>query len=129
MPYVKQASALRSCLEESKHLGRVEYRQVKEYELYVPLTYNDGTVIEPEKLVEIRERLLEQFGNLTFIPQPNDGFWTMGGVTFRDSIVLYRVVTDKVRPARRFFRQLKEELKRTLRQEEIFIVERDVEIL
>ena len=102
---------------------------MKEYELYVPLTYNDGSSIEPEKLVRIREQLLEQFGNLTFFPQHNDGFWTMGGVTFRDSIVLYRIVTDKVRPARRFFRQLKEELKRTLRQEEIFIVERDVDIL
>lgn len=113
----------------SKRLDRMEWRQVKEYELYVPLTYNDGSAIESEKLVRIREQLLEQFGNLTFFPQHNDGFWTMGGVTFRDSIVLYRIVTDKVRPARRFFRQLKEELKRTLRQEEIFIVERDVEIL
>jgi hypothetical protein len=102
---------------------------VKEYELYVPLKYNDGSAIEAEKLVRIREQLLEQFGSLTFFPQHNDGFWTMGGVTFRDSIVLYRIVTDKVRPARRFFRTLKEELKRALRQEEIFIVERDVEIL
>lgn len=102
---------------------------MKEYELYVPLTYNDGSAIEPEKLLQIRERLLEQFGNLTFFPQHNEGFWTMGGVTFRDSIVLYRVVSDKVRMARRFFRQLKEELKRTFRQEEIFIIERDVEVL
>ncbi|HEY7152890.1 MAG TPA: hypothetical protein VH575_02925 [Gemmataceae bacterium] len=102
---------------------------MKEYELYVPLTYNDGSAIEPETLIRVRERLLEQFGNLTFFPQHNDGFWTMGGVTFRDSIVLYRVVSDKVRSARRFFRQLKEELKMDLKQEEIFIVERDVEVL
>jgi hypothetical protein len=102
---------------------------VKEYELYVPLTYNDGSAIEPEKLIRIRERMLEQFGNLTFFPQRNDGFWTMGGVTFRDRIVLYRVVSEKVRSARRFFRQLKEELKMDLKQEEIFIVERDVEVL
>ena len=102
---------------------------MKEYELYVPTTYNDGSAIESEKLVYIRERLLEQFRSLTFLPQHNDGFWTMGGVTFRDSIVIYRVVAEKVRPARRFFRQLKEELKRILRQEEILIVERDVEIL
>jgi hypothetical protein len=75
---------------------------VKEYELYVPITYNDGSAIESEKLISIRERLLEQFDSLTFLPQHNDGFWTMGGVTFRDSIVIYRVVTDKVRPTRRF---------------------------
>jgi hypothetical protein len=53
----------------------------------------------------------------------------MGNVTYRDEIVIYRVVTTKVRPARRFLRQLKEELKRIFRQEEIFIVERDVEVL
>jgi hypothetical protein len=38
---------------------------VKEYELYVPLTYNDGSPIEGEKLVRVRDRLLEQFGSLT----------------------------------------------------------------
>jgi hypothetical protein len=53
----------------------------------------------------------------------------MGTVTYRDEIVIYRVVTAKVRPARRFLRQLKDELKRIFRQEEIFIVERDVELL
>jgi hypothetical protein len=107
----------------------MESLQVKEYELYVPLSYNDGSSIESEKLLRIRARLLEQFGSLTFFPQHNDGFWTMGGVTFRDSIVIYRVVTDKTRTARKFFRQLKEELKTDLKQEEIFIVEKDVNIL
>jgi hypothetical protein len=53
----------------------------------------------------------------------------MGDATYRDEIVIYRVVTDKVRPARRFLKQLKNELERTFRQEKIFIVERDVEIL
>jgi hypothetical protein len=102
---------------------------VKEYELYVPLTYNDGSAIEVEKLIRVRERLLEQFGNLTFFPQHNEGYWTMGRVTFRDSIVIYRVVSDKVRMTRRFFRRLKEELKADLKQEEIFIVEKDVNVL
>jgi len=32
---------------------------VKEYELYIPLNYNDGSPIEPEKLVKVRDRLLE----------------------------------------------------------------------
>jgi len=45
-------------------------------------------------------------------------------VTYRDEIVIYRVITDKARAARQFFRQLKEELKRDLKQEEILIVEK-----
>jgi hypothetical protein len=50
---------------------------VKEYDIYVPLTYNDGQPIERRKLVRLRERLLAQFGGLTFFPQHNDGFWTL----------------------------------------------------
>jgi hypothetical protein len=53
----------------------------------------------------------------------------MGGVTFRDEVVIFRVLTEKVRPARAFFRRLKEELKRELEQEEILIVEKDATVL
>jgi hypothetical protein len=102
---------------------------VKEYELYVPLTHNDGTPVDPKVLVQLRERLLAEFGGLTFFPQPNDGFWTFGGVTYRDEIVVYRVLSDRVRVARRFFREFKEELKRKLKQKEILIVEKDADLL
>ena len=102
---------------------------MKEYDLDVPLTYNDGSPIERRKLVKLRDRLLKQFGGLTFFPQHNQGFWTMGGVTYRDEIVIYRVITSKATAARRFFRLLKEELKRDLEQEEILIVEKDADLL
>lgn len=102
---------------------------MKEYELYVPLTHNDGSPIDPEKLVDIRERLLEQFGGLTFFPQRNDGYWTFGDMTYRDEIIIYRILTSQQRMARKFLRELKEELKRDLDQEEILIVEKDAEVL
>ena len=53
----------------------------------------------------------------------------MSGVTYRDEIVIYRVLAAKSRIPRRFLSQLKEELKREFKQEEILIVERDVETL
>ena len=53
----------------------------------------------------------------------------MGDVTYRDAIVIYRVVTSKTRAARRFLTSLKKELKADLDQEEILIIERDVETL
>ena len=87
---------------------------MKEYELYVPLSHNDGTRVDPELLVNVRDQLLTQFGGLTFFPQRNEGFWTFGGVTYRDEIVIYRILTDRTRMARRFFRELKEKLKRDL---------------
>jgi len=102
---------------------------VKEYELYVPLNYNDGSPVEAEKIERIGERLLEEFGGCTFFPQPNKGTWKMGHVVFRDEIVIFRVHASNVRAARRFFRGLKAELKQTLQQEEILIGERDAETL
>jgi hypothetical protein len=54
---------------------------VKEYDLFVPLYYNDGRPIEAEKFQQLHEALLGHFGGLTFFPQPNKGFWRMGGVT------------------------------------------------
>lgn len=102
---------------------------MKEYDLFVPLYYNDGSAIEPRKLQEIQRQLLEEFDGLTFFPQPNEGFWKMGAITYRDEIVIYRVLSTRPRSARRFLSAFKAHLKRELRQEEILIVERNVETL
>lgn len=102
---------------------------MKEYDVFVPLFYNDGAPVEPRKLRDLQVRLLEYFNGFTFFPQPKEGVWRTGDVTYHDEIVIYRVVTKKTGPARRFFKQLKQELKQVFRQEEIFIVERDVRVL
>ena len=102
---------------------------MKEYDLYLPLTYNDGTPVDAKTIERIGQRLLEQFGGVTFFPQPNEGLWRMGPVTFRDQIVIFRVLSANVRDARRFFKALKRELKTELEQEEILVVEKDVETL
>jgi hypothetical protein len=102
---------------------------VKEYDLFIPLYYNDGAPVERQKLRQLQRRLLSKFGGLTFFPQPSQGFWTAEDITYRDEIVIYRVLAAQARHARRFLGALKEELKRELKQEEILIIERDVETL
>ncbi len=102
---------------------------MKEYDLFVPLYYNDGRSVEPQKFQVLQQQLLGQFGGLTFFPQPNAGFWTMAGMTYRDEIVIYRVITSDEQEARRFLSALKERLKEEFQQEDILIVEREVETL
>lgn len=102
---------------------------MKEYDLFVPLKYNDGTPIETDKFQDLQDRLLERFGGLTFFPQPNQGFWKMAGVTYRDEIVVYRVLATETQSARRFLTELKERLMGQLGQEDFLIVERDVTTL
>ncbi len=102
---------------------------MREFEIYVPLHYNDGSAIESEKLDDLRRRLFDFFGGLTDTRQRNAGAWKVGNVVFHDDIVIYRVLAVKQHPARRFLMDLKDELERELRQQEILIVEREVEVL
>ncbi len=102
---------------------------MKEYDVFVPLYYNDGSPIEPDKLLTLKRRVLDQFDGLTFFPQANEGLWRAGGVTYRDEIVIFRILTADAPEAREFLSALKDDLKRELSQEEILIVERDVETL
>jgi hypothetical protein len=102
---------------------------VKEYDLFVPLKYNDGSPVEAWKFQELQGRLLEYFDGLTFFPQPNEGLWKMADVTFRDEIVIYRVITSRGAAAREFLSRLKARLKKEFDQEEILIVEREIDTI
>jgi hypothetical protein len=102
---------------------------MKEYDIYIPLFYNDGSRIEARKTRRLQEFLLKNFEGFTYFPRPNQGFWKMGGVTFRDEIVIYRVLADESPQVRALLRRLKNSLKRSLDQEEILIIIRDVETL
>lgn len=101
---------------------------MKEYDVFVPLYYNDGRPIEPARLEDIQRRL-EAFDGMTFFPEPNHGFWRSGDHTYRDEIVIYRVISPHVEESRTFLRQLKADLERELDQREILVVERAVETL
>ena len=38
---------------------------MRKYEIYLPLKYNDGKDIEPEKIKQIKEELIGMFGAIT----------------------------------------------------------------
>ena len=102
---------------------------MKEYDIFIPLYYNDGTPIESPKFQDVQNRLLEYFEGLTYFPQANQGFWKFGEMTYRDEIVIYRVISENGAGSRAFLVRLKAHLKRELRQEEILIIEREIGLL
>ena len=99
---------------------------MREYDLYVPLHYNDGREIDAEKLTALKRQLVEEFGGLTHFPQENEGLWKVGSHTFRDRIVILRVLAGDSSKADQFFLQLKEEFKAEWEQEDVLIVTRTV---
>lgn len=100
---------------------------MKEYDIYVPLSNNDGTPVDPQKLRDLKKRLVDHFGGLTHFPQENEGLWKVGTFTFRDKIVILRVLTTAPDKATIFFAELKQEMQRNWSQEDVLIVVRDVE--
>ena len=101
---------------------------MKKYEIYLPLKYNDGREIEPEKIKRIREELIAVFGALTVssLSAPYQGTWKYGGVTFIDDVIKIEIITAKDRKAEKFLKGFKERLKRLLRQIDILITVQDI---
>ena len=102
---------------------------MKEYDIFVPLFYNNGIAIEQIKFQELQDDLLERFEGLTYFPQANHGFWTFGDISYRDEIVIYRVISQDSAASREYLSDLKEHLKRELQQQDILIIEREVGLL
>jgi hypothetical protein len=99
---------------------------MREFEVYVPLLYNDGRPVEVDKLTRLKARLVEVFGGLTHFPQENEGLWRIGNFTYRDKIVILRVLSSDVSKAHDFFTCLKAEMLREWGQEDVLIIEREV---
>lgn len=102
---------------------------MKEYDLFVPLHFNDGKRIPDAKIASLKQRLVERFGGVTHFPQTNEGVWKVGRATFRDEITILRVLADDDAAADDFFPALKAEMERDLRQEEVLIIAREVTLV
>ena len=63
----------------------------RRYEVYLPLEYNDGTPIEPEKFLAVQQEFLERFSGLTQVAKefPLRGIWRQEERTYFDNIVIY----------------------------------------
>jgi hypothetical protein len=100
---------------------------MKEYDLYVPLISNAGTPFPGRMLRGLKRRLIERFGGLTEFPQKQRGYWKLGKVTFRDEIIILRVLSDNPpATARRFWLEVKTHLKNEWGQAEVLIVGKNV---
>jgi hypothetical protein len=100
-------------------------RPLFEYDLYFPLSGN-GAKPPTTELERIKKELTHFFGGLTDFRHRGEGTWKMGGVTFRDEVILLRVLGEDRDRARQFMRDMQHELKRSLDQVDILVIEREV---
>jgi len=97
---------------------------MREFDIYLPTTLQDGAPIDPELIREIKSTLVNAFGGYTHFTHRNEGAWRIGNVTFRDEITVIRVLDD----GRAHFDMVdfKRQLERRLQQSSILIVARTV---
>lgn len=99
------------------------------FELYVPLSDNAGRAIPPSRLRALKKILLERFGGFTHFPQRGEGQWKVSGHTFRDRIVILRVIADGGRATTAWFVTLKKSLIESYRQSEFLITRAEIDAL
>ena len=103
--------------------------QVKKYDIYLPLRYNDGRQIEDEKFDQVDDILYERFGGLTTVLRefPLRGLWSGESEAYRDLIVIYATIDfEPSESTTQFFEEYKEVLKSQFQQEDILITVQEI---
>jgi len=100
-------------------------------EIVLPLTYNDGSDIEPKKFFDIKEEVLAKFGGVSTDDAIIDGAWIdpVDGKAYYDRCKKLLVDVDNTAENRSWFEMLKEKLKIGLKQKEIYVVCSQIEQL
>ena len=100
---------------------------MREYEVYLPTTLNDGTPVDAGKIQGIKNALVKAFGGYTHLTHRSEGAWRMGGVTFYDEVTIVRVLDDGC--AHFDMTAFKESIETVLQQDAVLIICRQVTAL
>lgn len=101
--------------------------QTKEYDIYLPLRQQSGEEFPPDVMAWVKETLVTECGGYTHLWMPLEGAWQIHESEVMDRITILRVVDRK--KGNFDIRWLKQELQAKLKEEEVLVVARDVEIL
>lgn len=99
------------------------------YEILLPLQYNDGTPVEPEKFQETRRELIAKFGAMSMEPGSILGFWTYQGKEYEDELLRIILDVEDTSSIQNFFLKYKEILKERFDQVDIWITAYPIRIL
>ena len=100
----------------------------RRYEILLPIRYNDGALVETERLDLVLEELSERFGGLTFHLEQLRGVWLHQNQRFEESNVRLVVDVEDSPETSDFFVQYQQSLKERFRQIDIWIVSYDIRI-
>jgi hypothetical protein len=102
----------------------------RRYDLYLPLTDNDGRPFADELFQDVQRRLLARFRGLTALQRdfPLQGIWQGETRLYLDLVIIMTVLDFRRQGSTRFFAQLKQALLREFEQLEILITEQQLRV-
>jgi hypothetical protein len=100
-------------------------RSARRYDLFLPLTDNDGRPFDDDLFRDVQRRLLERFGGLTAQLRefPLQGIWHGGARLYLDLVIIMTVLDFRRQGSSRFIAQLKQDPLRAFDQLEILVTE------
>ena len=107
---------------------------VQRFEIYLPLRYNDGTMIPEEHYRQVEFELVERFGGVTMIEQRNPlkGIWKFQNRRYVDEIIIVTTLDFRYSEGSQsepFFTDYKEQLKQRFEQLDILIIAQTVTVI
>jgi len=105
-------------------------RAARRYDIYLPLTFNDGRPITDEQLLSVERRLLARFSGVTSTERESAyrGAWIGGARLYLDSVIVLSTLDFRPRGSSRFIADLKRNLLREFEQLEILITESSLRV-
>ena len=103
--------------------------KLKRFEILLPLNYNDGKPIEPEKFLATQRELVEEFGATTVDTIRAAGAWKYRGTLYRDRLMRIRIDSSEPDQASEFLKTYKGSLKSRFGQLDIWITAHDIELI
>lgn len=99
------------------------------FEILLPLYYNDGRPVEPDRFTQTDDELVEQFGATTSETVGIRGRWRYHSVVYEDRLIRMTVDAADEPSNWEFMRALKEELKLRFDQIDIYITAERIEVI
>jgi hypothetical protein len=105
-------------------------RAARRYDLYLPLTDNDGRPFADALFRDVQRRLLARFRGLTALQRnfPLQGIWQGDTRLYLDQVIVVTVLDFRRQGSTRFITQLKQVLLREFEQLEILITEQPLRV-
>jgi len=100
-------------------------KPARRYDVYLPLTYNDGRSIPEGQFDAVEQRLVQRFTGVTSHQRefPLRGVWFGSTQLYLDQVIIMTALDFRRAGSQRFIVQLKQDLLRDFEQVEVLITE------